>query len=201
MAFWAAAQLVPQRDRLAEHFLQQAGFEIYAPRLRQPGIRNGRKVVATPPLFPGYLFVFIRLQWHTARWVLGVVRLVLSGGTPAAVPIGDQHAQGARAQWPDRSARLPKLRPGDRVKVTAGPFAGHVGLYAGMRPHERVEVLLAILGASQRVTWPPMARGGAVTLRLPDADVSFFWAAMEQLEPGHRVTFAARVVGSLGCPP
>jgi hypothetical protein len=26
-----------------------------------------------------------------------------------------------------------------------GPFAGCVGLYAGMRPHQRVEVLLAIL--------------------------------------------------------
>jgi transcription antitermination factor NusG len=33
-----------------------------------------------------------------------------------------------------------------------GPFAGCVGLYAGMRPHQRVEVLLAILGGSQRVT-------------------------------------------------
>ena len=157
MAFWAAAQLVPQRDRLAEHFLQQAGFEIYAPRLRQPGIRNGRKVVATPPLFPGYLFVFIRLQWHTARWAPGVVRLVLSGGTPAAVPDSVINMLKAR----ERNGlidlpRPPKFRPGDRVKVTAGPFAGHVGLYAGMRPHERVEVLLAILGASQRVTWPPM---------------------------------------------
>ena len=33
-----------------------------------------------------------------------------------------------------------------------GPFAGHVGLYAGMKPRERVEVLLAILGGAQRVT-------------------------------------------------
>jgi hypothetical protein len=33
-----------------------------------------------------------------------------------------------------------------------GPFAGCVGLYAGMRPHQRVEVLLAILGGSQLVT-------------------------------------------------
>jgi hypothetical protein len=28
----------------------------------------------------------------------------------------------------------------------------YVGLYQGMRPHERVAVLLAILGGSQRVT-------------------------------------------------
>jgi hypothetical protein len=36
--------------------------------------------------------------------------------------------------------------------VLHGPLAGHVGLYAGMKPRERVEVLLAILGGAQRVT-------------------------------------------------
>jgi transcription antitermination factor NusG len=50
--------------------------------------------------------------------------------------------------------RPPKFRPGDRLRVLYGPFAGHVGLYAGMKPRERVEVLLAILGGSQRVTLP-----------------------------------------------
>jgi hypothetical protein len=29
-----------------------------------------------------------------------------------------------------------------------------LGLYAGMRPHERVEVLLAVLGSQQRVILP-----------------------------------------------
>jgi hypothetical protein len=38
------------------------------------------------------------------------------------------------------------------VRVLHGPLAGHVGLYAGMRPHQRIEVLLATLGGSQRVT-------------------------------------------------
>ena len=60
--------------------------------------------------------------------------------------------QGARDRRPDRTARPPKYRAGDRLRVTQGPFAGHVGLYAGMKPRERVEVLLAILGGSQRVT-------------------------------------------------
>jgi transcription antitermination factor NusG len=46
------------------------------------------------------------------------------------------------------------IKPSARLRVTAGPFAGHVGLYAGMKPRERVEVLLAILGGAQRVTLP-----------------------------------------------
>ena len=38
------------------------------------------------------------------------------------------------------------------MKVTAGPFAGQFGLYAGMKPHQRVEVLLTLLGGQQRVS-------------------------------------------------
>jgi hypothetical protein len=59
MSYWAAAQLQPQRDGLAALCLRQAGFEIYAPRLREPRIAHGRKVVRTPLLFPGYLFVWM----------------------------------------------------------------------------------------------------------------------------------------------
>ena len=153
MSYWAAAQLQPQRDGLAALCLRQADFEIYAPRLREPRIAHGRKVVRTPLLFPVYLFVWIELQWHTARWAPGVVRLVMNGIGPAAVPdgvIADLKARetGGLIDLP----RPPKFRPGDRLRVTRGPFAGHVGLYAGMKPRERVEVLLAILGGSQRVT-------------------------------------------------
>src|SRR5260370_31603213 len=86
MPYWAAAQLQPQRDGLALHCLRQAGFETYAPRLQEHRTVHGRKVVRTPLLFPGYLFIWIELQWHTARWAPGVVRLVLNGGTPAGVP-------------------------------------------------------------------------------------------------------------------
>jgi hypothetical protein len=37
------------------------------------------------------------------------------------------------------------------VGILQGPFAGHLGLYAGRRAHERVLVLLASLGGQQRV--------------------------------------------------
>jgi transcriptional antiterminator RfaH len=153
MSFWCAAQLQPQRDGLALHCLRQAGFETYAPRLREQRTAHGRKVTRTPLLFPGYLFVFIELQWHTARWAPGVVRLVMNGVGPATVPdgvIADLKARetGGLIELP----RPPKFRAGDRVRVTSGPFAGHVGLYAGMKPRERVEVLLAILGGAQKVT-------------------------------------------------
>ena len=55
-----------------------------------------------------------------------------------------------REQLPKR----PALQPGDQVRILQGPFAGQLGLYAGIRPHERVLVLLQLLGGQQRVELP-----------------------------------------------
>jgi hypothetical protein len=43
------------------------------------------------------------------------------------------------------------LKCGDRVRILAGPFKVHLAIYAGMSAHERVAVLLQILGGPQRV--------------------------------------------------
>ena len=48
----------------------------------------------------------------------------------------------------------PGLEIGDQVKILRGPFQGHLGLHAGMKPRERVEVLLMLLGGQIRTTLP-----------------------------------------------
>ena len=63
----------------------------------------------------------------------GVISLIMAGdATPARVPdavIADLKARetGGLIDLP----RPPKFRPGDRLRIIHGPFAGHVGLYAG----------------------------------------------------------------------
>jgi transcriptional antiterminator RfaH len=151
--FWACAQLQPQRERLALHTLGLAGYATYLPRLRAHRVSHGRKIVTTPALFPGYAFVLIELQWHAARWAPGVARIVLDGMAPARVPdtvIDEIRAREVRGLV--ELAKPPKFRSGDSLRVIRGPFEGHVGLYDGMAPHERVAVLLALLGARHRVT-------------------------------------------------
>jgi hypothetical protein len=51
-------------------------------------------------------------------------------------------------------SKRPALQRGDQVRILQGPLAGHLGLYAGMCAHERVLVLLALLGSQQRVDLP-----------------------------------------------
>jgi transcriptional antiterminator RfaH len=154
MPYWAAARAQPKRESLAAHFLELAGFAVYLPRLREHRVAHGRKIEVRPPLFPGYLFVLIVSGWWEAHYCPGTRGLVLNCSLPARVP--DGVVDGIRKRERGGLIELPKpprFRPGDNVRVLHGPFAGRVGLYAGMKPRERVEVLLALLGGQQRVTF------------------------------------------------
>ena len=152
MSYWACAQLESNRERLALHCLELGGYSAYLPRIRERRRVNGRQVTVTPPLFPGYAFVLIELQWHAARWSPGVLKLVMGGDAPAKVP----DAVIAKLRGRERGGFVqlpaaPQFHHGDRVRITRGPFVGQCGLYAGQRPHERVEVLLQILGGERTV--------------------------------------------------
>ena len=155
MAYWTAARYMLAQEGHALHFQRLAGFEVYLPRLREQRIVRGRRVEVTPPLFPGYCFVAIELQWHAAHRAPGTNGLVMNGGGPAHVPdnvIAELKSRERNGFIELSKPRGPRI--GSRVKVTAGPFAGQFGLYAGMKPHQRVEVLLMLLGGQQRVSLP-----------------------------------------------
>jgi transcriptional antiterminator RfaH len=133
--------------------LARADFQVYAPRLREwrtmpsGGPLRQREL----PLFPGYAFLLIQLQWHAARWCPGVIRLVMDGLCPARVP--DIVIEEIRSRERNGAIELPRrqLRAGDPVRILAGPFRGHLAVYAGMSGLERVTVLLQILGSATRV--------------------------------------------------
>jgi transcriptional antiterminator RfaH len=145
--------LEAQRERVAQHFLSLNGYQTYLPRLRERRIVRGRRIEVCPPLFPGYLFLQIANGWWHARWSIGVSSLIMDGTQPAHVPdaIIDEIRSREGRDGLIQLAPPPGLRPGDRVRVLQGPFAGHLALYAGMRPRERVLVLLQLLGSAQRV--------------------------------------------------
>jgi len=150
--YWAAAQLEPQRERLALHCLSKVhGYEVYSPRFRPPG---ARREAATRPLFVGYAFVRIVSGWWDARWSPGIVRIVLAGDAPARVP--DHVIAELRGRERNGLVELPpRLKRGDPVRILRGPFAERFALYQEQTGHERVAVLLALLGSAQRrVTLP-----------------------------------------------
>jgi transcriptional antiterminator RfaH len=153
MSYWACAQLEFNRTRLALHCLSRvAGYEIYNPQLPEQRRRYGRKIMGVSQLFPAYVFVLIVSGWWNARWSPGVVRLVMDGLVPARVP--DAVISEIRGRERNGFVELPKprgLAPGTRVRVVSGPLSEQIGLLAVLQPHERVVVLLSLLGGQQRV--------------------------------------------------
>jgi transcriptional antiterminator RfaH len=152
MAYWTVAQLVPNRTSLALHTLTQANFTVYVPKIRELRVIRGRKTEVLSALFPGYTFVLITLQWHAARRCPGVARLVMDGMQPAKV--SDDVIKEIRGRERNGAIELPRRLPkrGDRVRILAGPFRGHLAIYSSMAARERVAVLLEMLGRQQRVT-------------------------------------------------
>jgi transcription antitermination factor NusG len=129
MAYWAVTQLAPNRTSLALHTLTQAIFTVYAPKIRERRVIRGYRTEVLSALFSGYAFVLITLLWHAARWCPGVARLVMDGMQPAKV--SDDVIRNIQSRERNGAIELPRRVPkrGDRVRILAGPFRGHLAIY------------------------------------------------------------------------
>jgi transcription antitermination factor NusG len=79
--------------------------------------------------------------------------LILNGDQPAVV--SDQIIDDLRRREVGgliELARPMPLKPGARVRIVTGAFADHVAILVRMKPRERIEALLQLLGAEQKVT-------------------------------------------------
>src|SRR5262249_4716812 len=103
-------------------------------------------------------FVAMVLQWHTARYAPGVIGFIMDGVKPARVP--DAVITELRARERNGVIQLPKkpepgsrvdFQAGERLRIKTGPLRGLFGLYAGQAPHDRIMVLMQILGASRPI--------------------------------------------------
>lgn len=138
------AQVEGKRTATALHCLELAGYTTYAPK-----IAVARRIAL---LFPNYVFIEIVSGWWHARWSAGVIKLLTNGGSePARVPdriiaeLRGREGRDGLVQLPP----APQFKRGDTVRITGGVFVGQLGLFDGMRPHQRVAVL-RLLGSLQR---------------------------------------------------
>jgi transcriptional antiterminator RfaH len=136
---------------LALNFLRQFGYEPYYP------VVAGKRLNAPVGLFPNYAFLLAVEHWWSACRCPGVRRLIFGNGERPAEIADSIVDEIRRREGRDGLVKLPRprgLQPGDRVRVMRGPFEGRLAIYAGMNGHQRVAVLLAMLGSERRVLLP-----------------------------------------------
>jgi transcriptional antiterminator RfaH len=155
-ARWYLVQTQVNGEAKAAQNLLRQGYDIYLPRYLKRR-RHARKVDFTArPLFPRYMFVAVDMatqRWRSIQSTFGVSRLVTNGDDPAVVPEGVVHALKAREDEKGfvRIDDKPAFAPGDKVRVLAGAFMDSAGLFSGLADHDRVSILLDMLGRKVRV--------------------------------------------------
>jgi len=155
-ARWFVVQTRAHSENKASQHLVRQGFDTYLPRYLKRR-RHARKIdtVATP-LFPRYLFVAIDTQaqrWHPIQSTVGVLRMVKNGNEPVAV--AENIIDGLRRREDVNGFvklnHAPSFSAGDKIRVASGAFTDALGLFEGLGDHERVAILLDLLGRKVRV--------------------------------------------------
>ena len=157
---WYLIHTKPSGEMAAEDNLERQGYEVYLPRLAQPGQHHGRWRERVAALFPRYLFLRLN-EGHQAlgpvRSTVGVANVVRFGSDYAVVQERVISALRAREDPISGLHQLnrPRLLRGMAVTVAQGPFSGLEGVFEREAGTKRVLVLLNLLGRETSVSVSP----------------------------------------------
>jgi len=156
---WYVVQTQPNAEHRALVNLARQGYEAYLPRITRQKRHARRVETVQKPLFPRYMFVKLdRNQdvWRPILSTFGVSSLIRQGNEPLPVPDGVIEALQGREQTGEliEIPAVLKMKEGDPVEVSDGPFAQLVANFVRMKDHERVVVLLDMLGRKVNATVP-----------------------------------------------
>lgn len=144
---WYSVYTKPRHENTVADSLQNAGLEVFNPRLRRKKYMNSSYRDTVNPLFPCYIFVRFEPETtaHMIKYTRGVKRVV-GGDMPWPVSgeiidlIRDQGEGGIIAIKP------PQLKYGDSVAINDGPLAGLKGIFEReLNGNERVVLLLSAI--------------------------------------------------------
>lgn len=159
MQHWFAVLTKPRSEGVAHEHLARQGFECRLPRTRRLLRRAEGMREVVEPLFPRYLFLRADPEAQDlsrVRSTRGVTALVRRGVEPARVPEPVIAALDARSAAGNGFVHLdpPAFTPGTEVRVTQGPFSGMDAVFKARTAHERVQLLVRVLGEACTVEVP-----------------------------------------------
>jgi transcriptional antiterminator RfaH len=153
---WFVVHTKRFRETVAAASLDALGLEVFLPMVKVED--DGQLVIKlnSKPLFPAYFFARFSTaisldSVHSARGVLYVVK---SGSFPVAVEESVITELKNRVEADGLIRLQPReLKPGDRVAIQHGPFAGMMGrVEAELDDRKRVAILLETLWQARLVS-------------------------------------------------
>lgn len=150
MKRWYVVNTLANQEARADLNLRRQGYQSWLPamsRLR----RHARRIDnVRAPLFPGYLFVSLDIEqeaWSSINGTFGVRRLLCLRDLPAPLPSAFVDALKSSVGADCLVTGFePSLRPGQKVRIMAGPFLDCIATLVSFASKDRIAVLLDMLG-------------------------------------------------------
>lgn len=126
---WYALYTCPRHEKRIAEQIERRSFSCFLPLYRSVRRWKDRRKELDLILFPGYVFVQMKLE---DRWKIlqlpGAVRLVSFRGRPTALPAGELETLRERLARTSKIEPHPFLRAGRYVRVRSGPLEGLEGI-------------------------------------------------------------------------
>lgn len=149
---WLVLRTRSHHENIVERCLQQKQIRAYLPKRRVVRRWKDRRAVLEMPLFPGYVFVQPQVdEYEKIRTVRGSCGFVVQGSKPAAMPEKELEAVRLLVCSGAELAVDPRLIPGQKVQVIAGPFMGLQGELIRVKSQDRLVINAHLVSSSVSV--------------------------------------------------
>ncbi|MCH8954307.1 UpxY family transcription antiterminator [candidate division KSB1 bacterium] len=143
---WYAIYTRSRNEKKVSMQLEERGLEHFLPLVPQLRYWKDRKKIVNMPIFPGYVFVNIKLSEKIrVLQANGVVRFIEFNGAPPPIPDAQIEDVRQLLKYPDRVETASYFNCGDPVEITAGPFSGIRGKIIHSRGKQRLLVGIEII--------------------------------------------------------
>jgi transcriptional antiterminator NusG len=148
--------------RIKAEEMQEYIEEVLVPMEKIVDVRGGKKTVSTRKLYPGYVFLRMKLldennrlidrPWYFVRETQGIIGFV---GGDRPTPTADEEIESIKAQISEsEDVEKPKVNfeVGETVKINDGPFLNFSGVIEEIEPERgKLKVTVNIFGRNTPV--------------------------------------------------
>lgn len=160
MSYWYAVRTATRQEAKAATSLEELGITVYLPVEARWRRTPRNRVRVESPLFVGYLFALLDdtgiALAHEAEHIHAVIGAFRSTPTIDAGCIAELQSAQAAGHF-DRTLNDPAVktyRPGERLKVTDGPFSGWIGSVVKARGKDRLVLMTEMFGKKRQIELP-----------------------------------------------
>ena len=154
---WFILQFKSNSHHLAVKNLNRQGFETFLPLHEATSRKLSRFINTSKPLFPGYMFIRFdkaESEWHKINSTYGVSRLITFNSILKSIPtIFVDHLM-KRYDLSGKLIPIRKLKKGDHVTVSKGPFANFIATVEKYEADQRIWILMDLMGRKTKIQTP-----------------------------------------------